>query len=209
VFAIPAIANSKVLENSLARWQLPPIVFRNTVYLLAAGFFILMFTYADYWRLNDFSVLPNWAHKWYFKSLDPTSEKHTFISSVPFLLAFVSVLHAPHISIVYGAAVISCVADSVASVIGKSFDDHKMEKFGLFPNKSLEGLVAGAFSAYIGVFLVFHNCLPASTTTWDNMFALVGAIIFVIVDAYGKAIADNILNTLIPAFSFWFMYSIM
>src|SRR6056297_732641 len=209
VFGVYGLANADFMQDNLNNWGLTPIAFRNGVYLLAAGFFVLMFSYADSIRLSHFEYCPDWAHKWYFKSLEPSTESYTYISSVPFLLSLASLLYIPYDAVIFSAAMISCIADAAASVIGKSFGDHKMENFGVYPEKSFEGMLAGAFSAYISVFLVFHTFHKATPAGWDNLLAFIGAVIFILIDAYGKAVADNILNTLIPAYVFWIILSLI
>ncbi|MBD3352552.1 MAG: hypothetical protein GF364_13775 [Candidatus Lokiarchaeota archaeon] len=170
----------------------------NFIYIVLAFFFLIMFSTADLYRVYKFENLPDWALKWYGKSVEPATEKYTFISSVPFLLTLI--LFIPfNFTIVLAAAIVSCVADAAASIVGKNFGKHKMNNFGRYPNKSFEGFYAGASSAFLGVVLAF-TFYPISGVTvgWQLAFGIIAAASFIYVDAFSKYVVDNVLNTLIP-----------
>src|SRR5271157_283694 len=178
-----------------------PIAFRDFLYVIVAFFFIFMFTTADLFRLNKFQYLPDWAIKWFLKSLEPTREKYTFISSVPFLLTIMLFIWAP-VQVIFSVAIIACVADAAASVVGKSLGRHKMTNFGIYPEKSFEGLIAGAACSFLGVIITFYF-YPMSIVTGLLLLVLgaIAVVSFIYVDAFAKNIVDNVLNVLVPGIS--------
>ncbi|MHA1341391.1 MAG: phosphatidate cytidylyltransferase [Promethearchaeota archaeon] len=191
---------TKMMETDLVNKGLTPLAMRNFIYYTLAFLFLLMFSTADLLRIYKFELLPDWGLKWYSKSLELKTEKYTFISSVPFLLSLLLLVPLSDFAIILVAGVVSCIADSAASIVGKNFGNHKMTKFGRYPNKSFEGFAAGAFSAFLGTFLAF-NFYPVNgvTTGWQIFFGILAALTFIYADAFSKYIVDNILNTLLPA----------
>jgi dolichol kinase len=191
------------LERDLATIGLTPIAFRNLLYIIAAMFFVMMFTTSDLLRITNFEFEPLWARKWYFKSLEHRTESWTVISSVPFLLTLLLFLFAP-LQVLFCAAAVSCIADSVASVVGKNYGKRKMTNFGRFPNKSFEGLLAGTLSAFISVMAVFLF-YPVAGLESLHIYAisLLCAFSFIYIDAFSTKLADNILNSLIPGIIVW------
>ncbi len=107
-------------------------------------------------------------------------------------------------NVLVAASSISCLADGVASVVGKSFGHHKFNNFGKFPNKSFEGLFSGMFIAFLGPFLVFYVFLPTPQISLITAIGLglISALIFLLVDSFSTKIADNILNTILPGLAF-------
>lgn len=190
-------------EESLAEMGVTPLAFRNSIYVFIGSLFIFMFTSADLIRITNFHYLPDWARKWYYISLEPKSEAYSINSAVPFLLTIFLFMFSP-INIIVGTSIVSCLADGVASVVGKAFGKHKFNNFGKFPNKSFEGLFAGMITAFVGVFLVFAVFIPSPDISIGlaAVFALVAALVFFVVDAFSVKIADNILNTFLPGFAF-------
>ena len=182
---------------------LTPGGFRNTLFIFIGLLFLFMFTSADLFRLNAFHCCPDWARKWFIQSLDPRSESWTFLSSTPFLQTMLLFILAPF-PVLLAASVVSCIADSMASIIGKSMGRHKITNIGFFPNKSFEGLLAGVLTAFIGVIMVFHfypmqNVTPLLVIA----LALIAALSFAVVDIWGIYIADNVLNTIVPGLLIW------
>jgi CDP-diglyceride synthetase len=192
-----------LIEPQLAEFGLTPIAFRNFLYISLAMFFVFMFTIADLLRITKFHVLPDWARKWYSKSLEAKSESYTLISSVPFLLTTLMFINAP-VQVLFGASVVSCIADAAASVVGKNFGKHKMKNFGRYPHKSFEGLVAGALFSFAGVILIFKFYpLAGLNEMVIYLCALLSALAFVYIDAFAEKLCDNILNTLVPGLLIW------
>ncbi len=198
------------IEGWLVQRGMTPLAFRNTLYIFIGSVFIFMFTGADLVRITNFKNLPNWARKWYCVSLDPKSESYTINSAVPFLLTALLFMFSPF-NILVAASTVSCLADGVASVVGKSFGHHKFNNFGKFPNKSFEGLYSGMLTAFLGVFLVFYIFIPPPGISLLMAVGLgmISALIFLLVDAFSTKIADNILNTLLPGLAFHFILSFM
>ncbi|MHA1820895.1 MAG: hypothetical protein ACTSU2_16870 [Promethearchaeota archaeon] len=194
------------MQDKLADAGLTPIVMRNFIWWSMAFFFNLMFTTADIFRVYKFKYLPDWGITWYTKSIEPKTEKYSFISSVPFLLTLVLFIFAPF-PIVLGLAVVPCISDAAASIIGKSLGKHKMTHFGRYPHKSYEGFFAGASTAFVGVILVFEYFpLPKVSLGVELIMAVMAALAFMYVDAFSKYVVDNVLNTLIPGLIFVIIY---
>jgi dolichol kinase len=191
---------SYYFRATIETWGLSPLAFRNTIYLSIAIMFSHLFLYADTLRMTKFYQLPDWARKWYSKSMDERKEKWTYVSSTPFLLALLMLIFQP-VQVLFVAGVVSCVADAAASVIGKSKGKHKLGRWSAHPHKSWEGLIAGVLSAFIGVFFVFQVWPYPGMTTWLQLGVAVGcAAAFAYADLWGKVLADNVMNTLLPAF---------
>lgn len=191
------------MTDTLASLGMTPLAGRNFVYFAAAFAFILMFTSEDILRVYNFKLLPDWALKWIDKSLELKSEKYTYISSVPFLLSLMIFLLAPF-QVLLCASVVSCISDSLASIVGKSFGRHKLKGFGFFPEKSWEGLIAGALSAFVGVCLVFEFYPMAGVTLpWQLGFAGIATVSFIYADCFARYLVDNINNTVLPGAITW------
>jgi dolichol kinase len=191
------------IESELAESGITPNAFRNTLYLGIGGLFVFMFSLEDLYRMNYFHCCPDWARNWMRKSLDPRSESWTFISSVPFIQTILVFIFAP-VQVFFSAAIVACISDSVASIVGKSFGKHKLTKIGFYPNKSVEGLVGGMVATFIGIMLVFYFYPMAGVALWlVIIIALIGALSFAVIDVWGKFIADNVLNTAIPGLFIW------
>ncbi|GAB4328541.1 MAG: hypothetical protein Kow0069_35750 [Promethearchaeota archaeon] len=190
-------------EGWLADAGLTPLAARNAAYYVAGYFFTFMFATADVVRVYHFPYLPDWALKWYGASVEVKTEKYSYISSVPFLLSITMLVLAPF-PVILTAAVVSCISDGAASIVGKNFGRHKLGSFGCHPHKSWEGLFAGASSAFVGVFLVFvFYPQPGVTTAWQLLFGVAAAAAFVYSDCFAKYVVDNVLNTLVPALLVW------
>jgi len=85
-------------------------------------------------------------------------------------------------SVIMTVIVISCISDALAALIGRKWGNHKITCLN-GEKKSIEGFIAGAGSAFlIGI-------IPLGP-----IYALIGAIIFLILDYFPLHIADNILN---------------
>ena len=90
-----------------------------------------------------------------------------------------------HILVFVTAMLIACFSDALAALIGRKYGKHKVKCIG-GDIKSIEGFVAGAGSAYlIGLILI------------GPIYALIAAIIFLILDYFPVVIADNILNPIL------------
>ena len=86
---------------------------------------------------------------------------------------------------VFSALLISCISDAIAALVGRNFGNHKVKCIG-GDLKSREGFTAGFGSAFL-LGLIFLG----------PIYALVAAIIFLIVDYIPLFIADNISNPII------------
>lgn len=196
----------KRMEPTLMSLGFTPLSIRNFFYVLIAFFFLFMFTTADMIRVNRIEWLPDWALKWYGKSVEISTEKYTYISSVPMLLTLMMFIPAPFPILMVGA-IVSCVADAAASIVGKNFGKHKMDKIGNYPNKSFEGLFAGVTSAFLGtiVILEFYP-LAGVTENWALVFGLIAALSFMYIDIFSKYVVDNVLNILLPSALVYIVY---
>jgi dolichol kinase len=196
VWGLYALPN--LIQPTLTEWGLSAIAFRNFSYMAIGFFFIFMFTTADMVRIYKFHLLPDWAMAWYNKSMEPKTESYTYISSIPFVLTLLLFSFFP-IQVLLCTCMVSCVGDAMASIIGKSFGKHKMTNFGRYPHKSFEGLIAGVFSSFIGVIIVFQIYpMDGVTNTIEIVLGLLAAVAFIYVDAFSKYIVDNVLNSVIP-----------
>ncbi len=186
------------MQGFIADLGLTPVAVRNFLYFVLGFFFIFMFATADMVRVYKFEYLPDWGLKWYGTSVEPKTEKYTYISSVPFLLSTMLLIFFPF-AVILAACMVSCVADSAASVVGKSFGKHKLENFGIHPHKSVEGCVAGTMAAFTGVIVAFtFYPYPGVTLGFQVLFGLLAALSFVYSDCFAKYIVDNVLNTVLP-----------
>ena len=88
-------------------------------------------------------------------------------------------------SVIMTVIVISCISDALAALIGRKWGKHKITCLN-GDKKSIEGFLAGAGSAFlIGI-------VPLGP-----FYALIGALIFLILDYFPVLIADNILNPIL------------
>jgi phytol kinase len=95
------------------------------------------------------------------------------------------------------------VGDSMASIVGKSMGRHKM-KFGIHPNKSFEGMIAGTLSTFISVVLLFVMYPLAGVNSLLILgIGAIAAMTFAFIDMFGRIFTDNITNTLIPGLIIW------
>lgn len=98
-----------------------------------------------------------------------------------------------YISVFFAGILIACLSDAAAAVIGRSFGKHKV-KLRNNEVKSIEGFAAGVLVAYIvGLFFV------------GPIYAIIGAIIFLITDYLPQYTADNILNPIFIPIGFQVM----
>ena len=172
-------------------------------WIITIGFgFVIMFQIADLVRLNKAYMLPDWARKWYL-AMRP-EELDTFIASTPLVLAFVPFIFVPF-PIFAAVALITTVADGLACIIGKKYGTHSLWKN---EKKTVEGFIAGSGSTFIIVIIIMIIYEP-----WINLnllqiviMALVGAIMFMIVDLYIEQISDNIMNPLLTGLAMWIIY---
>jgi dolichol kinase len=181
-----------------------PFSMRNFLYVMIASFFIFMFMVADLYRMTNFSYLPDWAHRWYAKSLEPRNETWTYNAAAPILLANLLFTHPiVPVPVFLSATFISCVADALASMVGKFYGRHKLIHFGRFPHKSYEGLLAGMIASFIGVTIIFLAFPIAGLSSWQLLGCGVFAMVtFLYTDAFARYIGDNVLNSLISGIGF-------
>jgi len=180
------------------------VMIRNYIYIVIASFFIFMFMVADLYRITNFAYLPDWAHKWYAKSLEPRNELWSFNAAAPILLAnLVFIYPIIPTAVMLSATFISCVADALASMVGKFWGKRKLKNLGNHPNKSYEGLLAGMLSSGLGTFIIFTifpiaNISPLIALAC-GIFAMV---VFFYTDAFATKIGDNVLNSLLSGSGF-------
>jgi len=191
---------TKSIESKLISIGLNSLAMRNFIYYSIAFFFLLMFSTADLIRNNKFELLPDWALKWYSKSLELKTERYTFISSVPFLLSLLLLAPFNNFTIIIVPTLVSCISDSAASIIGKNFGTHKFMKIGNYPNKSIEGTIAGCLTSFLGTFLAFE-VYPISNITFISqvLISIFVGCAFFYTDVFSKYVVDNVLNVILPA----------
>jgi dolichol kinase len=186
-------------ESNMVEWGVSPIAWRNFVFFLISSFFFFMLITADLFRITKFEYLPDWAHMWFSKSLEPSRETWTLNSASPILMANMLFIY-PGIpfQVLFVAAWVSCVGDAMASLIGKQFGKRKLTHFGCYPNKSYEGLFAGAMTSALGVIILLLIWpIEGLTLPLIIICAILIAVVFIFVDSCVKRITDNILNNIL------------
>ncbi|MHA2001812.1 MAG: hypothetical protein ACTSVU_06965 [Promethearchaeota archaeon] len=196
---IGVLVSQDRFQSTFLLWNILPVEFRNYLLFFIAQFFWVMMLIGDLTRLRNWRYLPKWGHIWYKYSLEPEREAWTINASITILLSnFVWLLPSIPFSVFLVAAWVSCIADAMASIIGGHFGKHKLPKWTPHPEKSFEGLVAGALTAFFGVFLVFSIILPGFLPfILQILLALIIGCIFSLIDAFGKIFGDNLLNSLL------------
>jgi len=176
---------------------------RNAVLEAIASIFMLMFASADAIRVVRIQYLPDWALKWYGTSLE-MKEKYTYNSALPFLLAMLLLIQAP-IQVILSAGMVACIADAMASIIGKRYGKHKLAHIGRYPQKSFEGLLAGLITSFFGIMTIFLVYpYPGIDALWMITFGLIGTLAFAYNDLFSRYVVDNILNSIVPGAAIWF-----
>ena len=90
-----------------------------------------------------------------------------------------------HILAVVAGIMVACFSDALAALIGRKWGEHKVNCIG-GEVKSVEGFLAGVGSAFIiGLIAV------------GPIYALIGALIFFLLDYFPLPVADNILNPIL------------
>ncbi|MHA1804925.1 MAG: hypothetical protein ACTSU4_10440 [Promethearchaeota archaeon] len=111
-------------------------------------------------------------------------------SYILYLIGFVSA------AVVFSAITIACISDALTAVVGKKCGKHKVRCLN-GQIKSVEGFSIGFISAYI--FALFFM---------GPIYALIAAIVFLLIDYFPLYIADNILNPIILTVSIGLFYVI-
>jgi len=185
-------------------WNITSIEFRNFIFILIAGFFWIMMMVGDINRITHWEYLPRWGWHWFEKSLEPEKEKWTLNGVTTILLANMIWIHPIFpIQVLLIAAWVSCIGDAVASIVGKYFGKHKLT-FGLFPQKSFEGLIAGVLTTVLGI-IILLKLIPVLGLSNFIIFliAFLCGIIFALSDIYSKFICDNLLNGILTGVVTW------
>ncbi len=178
----------------LALWGLDTYSFALWLIVTVGFGFCVMFVFADLARLNAFHVIPEWAIKWYCKSMTD-KELDTYISSAPLVLSFVPFIFAPF-PLFAAVALITAVADAAASLVGKRYGKHR---FNENSKKTIEGYIAGTSMTFLIVIIVtgiYHPWMAVNIGVVMAM-ASIAAILFFLIDALAENITDNILNPLL------------
>ncbi len=176
-----------------------PIEFRNYLYLSVGSVFWIMMLIGDITRIESFRSLPKWAFCWYSSSLEIDREAWTVNSVIPILLANCLWIHPIFPTEVFFIAIwVSCISDAVASFVGKNFGIQKWGKLSPFPKKSKEGTIAGILTTIIGILVILLTVPNPTPPLWYLCSVPLGcAIIFFMIDVYGKGISDNLLNSIL------------
>ena len=119
-------------------------------------------------------------------------EFYTFTSRMPLFLSIIPFVYFGN-SVFYTVAIIATLSDSSASIIGKQFSKFHPD----FPpnKKTPEGHIAGFLITFLIIFIVnLTNPFNEINKNEINIIAFGVALIFLLIDVYGKYISDNILN---------------
>lgn len=100
-------------------------------------------------------------------------------------------------AIIFTAILVACFSDAIAALVGRRFGRHKVECIG-GDIKSIEGFIAGTTLSYL-IGLIFVGPL----------YALIGAVIFLILDYFPIIIADNILNPIFISIGIGLFYFLL
>jgi len=90
-----------------------------------------------------------------------------------------------YISVFFAGILIACLSDASAALIGRRFGKHKI----ILRNKdvkSIEGFIAGVAVAYVIGFIFV-----------GPIYAIMGALLFFLIDYLPSVTADNILNPIL------------
>ena len=211
-FTFLIIIHNFLIDNPeiSAKIGLDPIEYRNfLLYFIGVFFWIMMMT-GDLTRIENWKILPRWAHWWFEKSLDFNKEKYTFNASITILLSnFIFLNQSFPVQISFIAIFISCISDSMASIIGKEYGKHKL-KIGPFPEKSIEGVIGGVITTFVGVLgiFIFYPLPGENVIQLYFLIATLCSIAVALIDIFIKKISDNIMNSVIPALiTFSLIYS--
>ena len=124
---------------------------------------------------------------------------------VPILLANLLWVH-PNVPIqVFFIAVwISCVSDAFTSLVGKNLGKRKWGKKTAFPEKTVEGTLAGMVITLLGCIgiLLFYPLSTPSLLAF-MVISLGCALIFFVIDVYGKFVVDNLSNSILSGIFVW------
>ncbi len=200
IFIIWTIGNILDIFGVLTQWNIDVYSYCYWIIITIGFGFVLMVAIADILKLNKTYLLPNWAVRWYRKSMI-ADELETHVSSTPLVLCFVPFIFAPF-PIFASVALITTVSDATASLIGKKYGKHKIFEQS---KKTIEGFIAGFTSTFLIVVLIaiiYHSFMPVNLGTILIM-ATVAAFLFLIIDIFSKHISDNILNPILIGFGIW------
>lgn len=203
IFLIWTIGNILNLFGVLTQWNIDVYSYCYWIIITIGFGFVLMVAIADILKLNKTYLLPNWAVRWYRKSMI-ADELETYVSSTPLVLCFVPFIFAPF-PIFASVALITTVSDATASLIGKKYGKHKIFEQS---NKTIEGFIAGFTSTFLIVVLItiiYHSFMPVNLGTILIM-ATVAAFLFLIIDIFSKHISDNILNPILIGLGMWIIF---
>ncbi len=158
---------------------------------------------ADLYRLMNFNRLGIFARGILEDTIKP-NEMDTFTSANSMMLAAIPLYFAP-LYITFTAIAIAAISDALASIVGKSIGKKRN------PNspKTIEGYVAGTFSAYlIAIGMSYILPLPGANTELIRMMALAAAFGYLLVDYFVKHVHDNFCNPLVCGGLMWLTYLI-
>ncbi len=195
--------NTEMIES----WGIPPIAFRNLIYLLVAGFMWIMMMVGDLVRMGHWEFLPKWGWTLYTHSLQPHREEWTLNSTIAISLANLFWLFPGGtipLQVFFTAIWASCVADAFASLIGNQWGTHRWRSFGNFPQKTVEGTLGGGgimLIGALGTFLFF----PIANVSFGLIIGITvgSAMLFMGIDVFEHRIDDNIVNSLVIGAFTW------
>jgi len=203
IFIIWTIGNILGIFGVLTQWNIDIYSFCYWIIITIGFGFVLMVAIGDILKINKTYLLPNWAVRWYRKSMI-ADEVETYVSSTPLVLCFVPFIFAPF-PIFASVALITTVSDATASLIGKKYGKHKIFDQS---KKTIEGFIAGFTSTFLIVVLItiiYYSFMAVSLGTILIM-AIVAAFLFLIIDIFSKHISDNILNPILIGLGMWIIF---
>ncbi|TXT61423.1 MAG: conserved membrane protein of unknown function [Promethearchaeota archaeon] len=97
-------------------------------------------------------------------------------------------------SITFTGILVACFSDAIAALVGRKYGKHKVKCIG-GEMKTVEGFIAGTVLSFL-IGLIFVG----------PFYALVGALIFLILDYFPLVVADNILNPIFISIGIGIVY---
>jgi len=156
--------------------------------ILFAGLDLVRLSYI-FENSNVYHLLPDCLSNMLIKTLK-RNENYEFTKNVVLVLSLVPLLFLPF-GIFTAATLITSIGDGVASIMGVSFGRHHFPKTSC---KTIIGYISG-FLASFGVSLISLWLFePYIVPLKMIIIALIGALVFLIIDLLSLKIDDNILN---------------
>ncbi|MEX2684421.1 MAG: phosphatidate cytidylyltransferase [Candidatus Sigynarchaeota archaeon] len=158
-----------------------------------AGFFLLMFQYAELLRLESFCQLPAWAKRWFFSSLKK-NEMKSFSTACTLVVTLFPFIFGP-VQVLVCVAFVSSFADAASGLFGRKYGKRR---FPAGSPQTVAGYMAGTSCAFL-IVLVFASLFNYEAVPFRTiiLMAVVAALVIFLVDVFTRTLWDNLLNPLL------------